>query len=294
MKFGAHQTFHLREGWLLKGLNAIQEDPNIFSSEKATTTLGVGKNMVESIEYWLKATKLVNINKKSEGFELSSIAKLIKDNDPYLECDGTILLCHYLLATNADEATTWYWFFNKFAATEFEAESLKVYLQSYVQSVTEKANNQNTLEKDVTCLLRTYVEPNYQDKENPETVNPSPFSKFGLITQTDKKLKKSKLKVSDVHPLLFIFLCYLFWREELGSPKSMQLEEIATKDKSPGMVLGFSVDDTLSMIEIIERDFGDKYLQFSRTGGYMIITLAEKEAKNAMKDYYKDTSLGIQ
>lgn len=292
MKFGAHQTFHLREGWLLKGLNAIQEDPKIFTSEKATTTLGVGKNMVESIEYWLKATKLVN--KKTDGFELSSIAKLIKDNDPYLECDGTIILCHYLLATNSEEATTWYWFFNKFAATEFEADSLKVYLQSYVQSLTDKSNNQNTLEKDVTCLLRTYMEPIYLDKENPETLNPSPFSKFGLITRTDKKLHKSKLKVSEVHPLVFIYLSYLFWKEELGSPKSMQLEEIASKDKSPGMILGFSLDDTLTMIETIERDYTDTYLQFSRTGGYMIITLAEKEAKNAMKAYYQDSSLGIK
>ena len=292
MKFGAHQTFHLREGWLLKGLNAIQVDPKIFSTDQATTTLGVGKNMVEAIEYWLKATKLVN--KKSDGFELSSIAKLIKDNDPYLECDGTIILCHYLLATNSEEATTWYWFFNKFAATEFEADSLKVYLQSYVQSLTDKSNNQNTLEKDVTCLLRTYMEPTYQDKENPETLNPSPFSKFGLITRSDKKLFKSKLKVSEVHPLVFIFLTYLFWKEELGSPKSMQLEEIVSKDKSPGMILGFSLDDTLTMIETIERDYNDSYLQFSRTGGYMIITLAEKEAKNAMKAYYQDSSLGIK
>lgn len=290
MKFGAHQTFHLREGWLLKGLNALQENPAIFSSDEATTTLGVGKNMVESIEYWLKALKL--INKKSDGVELTQIAKMIKENDPYLECDGTVILCHYLLATNKEEATTWYWFFNKFGATEFESDSLGIYLQSFVQSQTEKANNQNTLDKDVNCLLRTYLEPVYQDKDTPETLNPSPFSKFGLISQTDKKLKKNKFKLSDVNPLVFIYLTYLYWKEELGSPKSMQLEELAGKDKSPGMVLGFSLDDVLTMVETIEREHGDKYLQFSRTGGYMIVTLSEKEVKNSLKDYYKAFSMG--
>jgi hypothetical protein len=292
MKFGAHQTFHLREGWLLKGLNALHTDPKVFSSEDATTTLGVGKNMVESIDYWLRALRL--IEKKTTGVELTSLAKMIKDNDPYLECDGTVVLCHYLLATNEAEATTWYWFFNKFAATEFEADSLKVYLQSYVQSLTDKANNQNTLERDVTCLLRTYMEPTYADKDNPETINPSPFSKFGLISSVDKKLKKNKFKLADVNPLVFVYLAYHFWKEELGSPKSIQLEELITKDKSPGMVLGFSLDDTLSMIESIERQYGDKYLQFSRTGGYMIITLSEKDVKNAMKDYYKALSMGIK
>lgn len=292
MKFGAHQTFHLREGWLLKGLNALQENPKVFSGDESTTTLGVGKNMVESIEYWLKALKL--INKKSEGFDLTPVAKLIKDNDPYLECDGTIILCHYLLTTNKDEATTWYWFFNKFGATEFEADSLGVYLQSFVQSQTDKATNQNTLNKDVNCLLRTYLEPVYENKDTPETLNPSPFSRFGLLTMTDKKLKKNKFKITDVHPLVFVQLVYLFWKEELGSPKSMQLEELVTKELSPGMVLGFSIDDVLMMVETIEREYGDKYLQFSRTGGYMILTLSEKEAKNSMKDYYKDFSLGIK
>lgn len=289
MKFGAHQTFHLREGWLLKGLKAIQEDPKIFSSEAATTTLGVGKNMVDSIEYWLKATKL--INKNSEGAELTGLAQLIAENDPYLELDGTLILCHYLLSSNSEEATTWYWFFNKFAANEFEAGSLNIYLQSFVQSSTDKKINPNTLDKDVNCLLRTYMEPTYGDKENPETLNPSPFTKFGLISKIDSKLRRNKIQLSEVHPLVFVYLTYLFWKEELGAPKTMQLEEIFSKDKSPGLILGLSTDDTISMIETVEKEYGDKYLSFSRTGGYLIVTMNERNAKNAMTEFYKTSSV---
>lgn len=289
MKFGAHQTFHLREGWLLKGLNSVKEHPNVFSSSNAVVELGVGKNMVESIEYWLKALQL--ITKKDSGYELTSIAQLISSNDPYLEQDGSLILCHYLLSTNKNEATTWYWFFNKFGATEFEVDSMKIYLQSYVHGQFEKVVNPNTLDKDISCLLRTYREPSYGDKETPETENPSPFAKFGFIGESNSKLKKNKLNISEVHPLVFIFLTYLFWKDELSSPKSIQIEEIVFKESSPCLSLGFSMDDCLLMIEQIEKDF-PKYIQFSRTGGYMILNIDEKTSKTAMRDYYKLVSVG--
>ena len=59
MQFGGHQSFHLRDQWLSKGLNYMASVPDHFTNtEKAMEELGVGKNMVESIKYWLKATKL--------------------------------------------------------------------------------------------------------------------------------------------------------------------------------------------------------------------------------------------
>jgi hypothetical protein len=285
MRFGAHQTFHLRDNWLIKGIHAVQSDPMIFESEAATTTLGVGKNMVDSIEYWLKALKL--IEKKKNGYELTNFGELVFTNDFYFEYDGTLILCHYLLATNKEEATTWYWFFNKFAANEFEVDSMKIYLQNFVQTQLDKNINANTLDKDILCLLRMYKETQYDAKENPETENPSPFSKFSIVSEFDKKLKKQKIKTDDIHPLVFVYLVYLFWKDELNSPKSVQLEEIMNKELSPGVVLGLSMDDGLSLIEKIEKEYGNKYVQFSRTGGYMILNVNEKEAKKAMSDYYK-------
>ncbi|SEH04935.1 DUF4007 family protein [Candidatus Venteria ishoeyi] len=56
--FGRHQTFPLRFGWLSKGFQSLLENPGIFSDEDATIKLGVGKNMVESIKYWLQAARI--------------------------------------------------------------------------------------------------------------------------------------------------------------------------------------------------------------------------------------------
>ena len=51
--FGRNETFNLRYSWLNKGLKEFKENKNIFSSESAPMVLGVGKNMVNSIKYWL-------------------------------------------------------------------------------------------------------------------------------------------------------------------------------------------------------------------------------------------------
>ena len=53
MSFARHQTFHLRAGWLAKALEALVQDSMIFSSKTAPSQLGMGKNMVQSLRFWM-------------------------------------------------------------------------------------------------------------------------------------------------------------------------------------------------------------------------------------------------
>ena len=54
--FSGHETFAFRYTWLKKGVDAFTADADVFRSERAIVTLGVGKNMVSSIRYWAGAT----------------------------------------------------------------------------------------------------------------------------------------------------------------------------------------------------------------------------------------------
>ena len=62
MRFSGHDTFHCKEQWLLKGIQLIDnhQDNSIFKSDSAIYKLGVGKNMVRSIHYWLKSFALID------------------------------------------------------------------------------------------------------------------------------------------------------------------------------------------------------------------------------------------
>ena len=56
MRFGGHETFPIREGWLNKGLRLLVEDPIKMTDEYYADWLGVGRNMGKAIKHWLVAT----------------------------------------------------------------------------------------------------------------------------------------------------------------------------------------------------------------------------------------------
>ena len=69
LRFSGHDTFHCKEQWLLKGLQVFDNQGGVdfFRRNEAIPLLGVGKNMVRSILYWLKSFGILNgENKKNE------------------------------------------------------------------------------------------------------------------------------------------------------------------------------------------------------------------------------------
>jgi hypothetical protein len=62
LKFSGHESFHCRPYWLKKGFDFVKAN-NIFS-EKSGIELGVGRNMVNSIRFWLRAFDVVDDNEK--------------------------------------------------------------------------------------------------------------------------------------------------------------------------------------------------------------------------------------
>ena len=288
MKFGGHQSFHLRDQWLYKGIYHTQNSPKILlTTEKAMEELGVGKNMVDSIKYWLKATNLIEEDKKS--FVLTEVAKKIFKEDPYFELDGTLFLIHYLLATNKQEATTWYWFFNHFSATKFDKESIINSYYSYIQIKTDKKVKDATLEKDLNCLLRMYQTSEYIGKKNPETEMPSPFTKYGWIEKRGESFLRNKLNINDFNMHIFCYILYLYWKNFLNKPESVSLEDLCSKENSVGRIFSLSLEEMGNLIDLSSKN--SNYLTSSRTGGYFIVHPQEKYLKKSLDNYYKEMSL---
>ena len=44
MRFGGHETFAVREGWLHKGLKLVAEEPDKLADEHVADWLGVGRS----------------------------------------------------------------------------------------------------------------------------------------------------------------------------------------------------------------------------------------------------------
>lgn len=180
--FGRHETFHLRYGWLTKGAQALRLDPQIFESDGATVELGVGKNMVRSIRHWLLATQQIQ-ESSEKGMELTQIGKKIlgeRGKDPYLENNNTIWLLHWLLVSDAGQAASWYWFFNKFHKPEFTSQELAVALKEFTAESQWKVAA-STLKQDINVMLRMYTETLPNSRIPMEDALDSPMAVLGLI-----------------------------------------------------------------------------------------------------------------
>ena len=52
--FSGHETFTCKQFWLKKGFDFL-DDGKKFSDKTSVIDLGVGKNMVQSIKFWMHA-----------------------------------------------------------------------------------------------------------------------------------------------------------------------------------------------------------------------------------------------
>jgi len=286
MKFGGHQSFHLRDQWLYKGIASVHNSPSdLHNIEKSMENLGLGRNMVNSLKYWLQSTKLIESSGKS-SFKLTKIAQSILKHDPYFELDGTLFVIHYLLTVNKEWSTTWHWFFNHFSAKEFDMESLKNSFYSYIQLKTDRKITESTLDKDLLCLLRMYQEVDYRGNKNPETETPSPFSKYGWLKKEGNKFTRKTLSIFDMDINVFSYLIYIFWSNHLSKPKSFQLSELHEKENSVGRIFQFSEEEVAKLVEDISKK--TKYLTYSRTGGYFILNINPKTISQSLENYYKE------
>ncbi|MES2277897.1 MAG: DUF4007 family protein [Bacteroidota bacterium] len=174
--FSGHDTFQCRHFWLKKGFDLINSGKS-FGMEDAVVELGVGKNMVSAIKYWMKAFDLMTNDEKPTPFA----ERLLNDNgwDPYLEDEGSLWLLHYHLVKKG-LATSYDLIFN-----EFRREKIEFTKSSYLSFLKRKAEqtgafqvNEKTITDDFGVLIKMYIRSDAQSKDKEDTLS-------GLFTELD-------------------------------------------------------------------------------------------------------------
>lgn len=181
--FSGHESFQCKSLWLKKGYDYLI-DGNSFTDVDAVAKLGVGKNMVSAIRFWLRAFGLTNAD------ELQPEAKYIFDSgtgrDPFAEDMNTLWLFHFLLVSS-NVASIYNLLFVEYQREKKEFSRSE--LQSFIKrkcSIPEQKNvyNENTVRKDIGVLLKNYVAP--KDLKAIEDFS-SLLIVLGLIIDTGKQ-----------------------------------------------------------------------------------------------------------
>lgn len=58
MAYARHQSFYMRDKWLSKGLKSVEDNSRFFYNDDSFEKIGLGKNMVEALKYWLLLLEL--------------------------------------------------------------------------------------------------------------------------------------------------------------------------------------------------------------------------------------------
>jgi hypothetical protein len=294
MLFAAHESFHIREGWLRKGLLGVDRNPYLFSDEHAGDKLGVGRNMVSAIRYWLQAAGLAvavseNTNgKRSVRFEETPFAQLVRYYDPYFEDEGTLWLLHYHLATNLQQATSWSWFFNRFGVRHFTQDLFLTHLQRFVETNAKRKVSPRSLEKDFRCFVRTYA----RTVEKAGTVSPEesfdcPLSTLNLLEYLPKT-KSYRLLAPHEESLPELIVAYALVRMRAGMP--LMNNEVTFRDAlygegSPGRMFNLDPESLYGYLSRLDEQ-PEKLVSFTRTAGLNLITLHTLDPQAVLTRYY--------
>ncbi|MGM0471923.1 MAG: DUF4007 family protein [Bacillota bacterium] len=294
MGFAKHRTFYIREGWLPKALQLIDDKPYIFTPAhraEAIEELGIGKTMVTSLRFWMQATGLTEEGRGSNSMIEHQITELgagIAEFDPYFEDVNTLWLIHYQLATG-DLATAWYWFFNHFEPDTFNQDTFITELDNYAKNYLDKEVATSSLKKDFLCLKNTYLyEQNYSYQDNPEDILSSPLTSLELITESSQgyRLHNSTVNNLDSEVIYYAILDSDKYITELE--EQISFTELLTEQESVAKVFRLTRDSLLKHLEYLEQK---GYLTIQKNFGHNLITLNKIDKLEVLKDLYEEDKL---
>lgn len=279
--FSGHESFYCKSLWLKKGYDFISENKD-FNAPNAVVELGIGKNMVSSLRFWMRAFGLVDEGKPT------LIADYLFDNkngkDPYIEDLGTLWLLHYLLI-KTDLASIYKLFFvdfHKEKNNEFTREQLQYFLKrKNNENGYPNLYNENTVRRDIGVLLQNYVMP---QKEKPNEDFSALLINLNLIKHSEDKIfsedKTFYFNTKGKNELTSEIFLYAIIDDKKD-------EQIVSFDRLMDLALIFCLtkSELIDILQLIVKKY-PKVLRYTDDGGIKQLFFLEKIDKTTVLETY--------
>jgi hypothetical protein len=277
--FSGHETFQCKTLWLKKGYDFVKAG-NDFNSSDAVIVLGVGKNMVSAIRYWMKAFGLLIEDK------LTDIAHYIFDSDsgkdPYSEDLATLWLLHYLIVST-NHASIYKLTFDDFhrERKEFSTEQLQRFVKRHCTAKGyDTSYNENTVKKDIDVLLKNYVLP--ADSKTNEDYSVL-LLELNLIRSDNKHDDESKVFVFNdsgkriVQAEIFLYAIV----DKKGNDKSVSYNTLLDVSR----MFCMNTEELLLCIKHLTKTYKD-YIVFSDNAGIKQLQFLKDLNKTYILNHY--------
>jgi hypothetical protein len=277
--FSGHESFPCKSMWLKKGYDYLVGH-NKFTDPDAVVKLGVGKNMVQSIKFWLRAFDLMNDDATTE------IAHYIFDDrdgrDPYAEDNATLWILHYLLVTTAASSIYRLVFVDlQREKKEFDKDQLLSFIKRKC-NVPEQKNvfNENTVKKDIRVLLQNYLAPT-NPKTNEEYANI--LLDLALLREGDGTYSFNEVSMEQVSPLIILFALVNIARED----KTISFDKL----QELSLIFCIPISSFLVGIRSLSEQYPEEISYTDNSGIRNVQFLKKMNALEVLNRYYNSDEI---
>lgn len=253
-----------------------------FNNEDAVVKLGVGKNMVSAIRYWMKAFTIIDGKDRVTEFG-SKLLDTEEGYDPFLEDDASLWLLHYQLVKTG-LASTYSIIFNEFRKEKlfFNKEIYVNYLKRRKETEPLLSFSDNTVADDFVVFVKMY--------QSNETVKDVEESFSGVLSEiellkTIGKGKEEQYQIENTERDKLPEAVLLF--SILDNPNygnSISLNSLEYDNNSPGSIFALNrFGLTNKILEIVSEN---KNITFTDHAGIKELQFKSKPSAYSILDTY--------
>lgn len=260
-RFSGHETFSFRHAWLPKAYRFLRQEPLAFCDEdNAMIELGLGKNMVRSLRFWVEATCVARpVNRR--GLKLTEFAHAVlgpQGFDPYLEDVRTLWLLHWNLSARSEGALfAWRFLLNSWPFPELtRSEALAAFARESAK--LGHSHSAITLSQHLDAFLHTYLSGR-SSKVGIEDSLDGPLVDLTLLQPVGERsadggrwepiLAFRREPKPDITPALFDYCLGDFWTRFRAGEETLTLREVTLGACSPGQVFKLPEDEVRCRLE---------------------------------------------
>jgi len=237
------------------------------SDEQAMVELGVGKNMVRALRFWMLVSGVATVTRQGRyavsrfGHELLGP----KGYDPFLEDRRTLWLLHWQFATHSqDPLFAWDYLLNRWPHPDLSRSQL-------VDAFTTETRNMLrplspvTLAQHLDTFIHTYVPTHSPKGEVQEDNLDSPLVELALVQRIgDWSIGTSNKREAlyafrrepkpDISPALFTYCLVDFWLRHRRTEKTLSFRDVSVAAGSPGRVFVLPELHVRERLDSLQKD----------------------------------------
>jgi len=268
IRFTGHDTFYCRQFWLKKGFDHIKNGKSF--NDNAVIDLGVGRNMVTAVRFWVNAFGLGSNDKPSEWAE-----RLFSDEglDPYIEDIGTLWLLHHELITQK-YSSIYSLIFNGFRRQRIEFT--KEHLMRFINRRCEQQGvnlNPSSLKRDVDVFINNYALPD-GNKEVEERFSGLLYE-LNILSKIEKSGGWYRIENHNRPSLPPEIVLFCILKNKTNNETTFSFKDLLEKDDSVGRIFALNANGLMNKIQTLITQY-PKHLVWSDDGGVQTLQIKKE------------------